>query len=158
MNLLILAAAAVSALVVGAIWYHPKVFGTAWMRASGVTEEKIKGSNMAGIFILTLLFAFFISFILQSLVIHQSGAMSIIEMDLENAKPSYQAFMDDYGTAFRTFKHGMLHGFFAGLFFALPVIGTIALYERKGWNYIFINGGYWIVTLTIMGGIICEWT
>lgn len=157
MNLLILAAAAVSALVVGAIWYHPKVFGTAWMKASGMTEEKIKGSNMARIFILTLLFAFFIAFILQSLVIHQSGAMSIIEMDLDNAKPSYHAFMEDYGTAFRTFKHGMLHGFFAGLFFALPVIGTNALYERKGWNYIFINGGYWIVTLTIMGGIICEW-
>lgn len=157
MNLLVLAAAAVSALVVGSVWYHPKVFGNAWMKASGMTEDKIKGTNMFRIFTFTLLFAFFIAFLLQGIVIHQSGVFAIIEMDIENAKPSYHAFMEDYGMAFRTFKHGMLHGFFAGLFFALPVIGTNALYERKGWGYIFINGGYWIVTLMVMGGLICQW-
>ena len=43
--------AAVSALIVGFIWYNPKVFGNAWMQAAGMTEEQAKGGNMAKIFI-----------------------------------------------------------------------------------------------------------
>ena len=77
--------------------------------------------------------------------------------DPATALPSYNAFMADYGTAFRTFKHGALHGTIAGLFIALPIIGTNALFERKSAKYIFINSGYWIVTLAIMGGIVCGW-
>ena len=50
--------AAISALVVGFIWYNPKVFGNAWMKAAGVTDEQIKGGNMVKIFGLALLFAF----------------------------------------------------------------------------------------------------
>jgi len=36
--------------------------------------------------------------------------------DTSTAKPSFNAFMADYGTAFRTFKHGALHGFLTGIF------------------------------------------
>jgi hypothetical protein len=43
-----------------------------------------------------------------------------------------------------------------GLFFALPVMGTNALFERKGFKYIAINVGYWTVTLALMGGVICH--
>jgi hypothetical protein len=71
------------------------------------------------------------------------------------AKPSYEAFMADYGTAFRTFEHGALHGFMTGLFFILPVIGVNALYERRSFKYVLISGGYWVVSMMIMGGIIC---
>ena len=46
------------------------------------------------------------------------------------------------------------HGFLGGLFIALPILCTNALFEQKGWKYIWINAGYWIVTMTIMGGII----
>jgi hypothetical protein len=156
-NFLALLAAAVSALVVGFIWYNPNVFGKAWMNASGMTEEKMKGGNMVVIFGLTLLFAFFLSFGLQFLTIHQTGALGMVGGDATTALPSYSAFMSDYGDAFRTFKHGALHGFMAGIFFALPIIGTNALFERKSGKYILINAGYWIVTLTIMGGIVCAW-
>ncbi len=57
-NFLALLAAAVSALIIGAIWYNPKVFGTAWMKAADMTEEKMQGANMAKIFILAFIFAF----------------------------------------------------------------------------------------------------
>jgi hypothetical protein len=76
---------------------------------------------------------------------------------IESAKPSFAAFMADYGTAFRTFKHGALHGFMTGLFFAFPMLAINGLFERKSWKYIFVHAGYWILTLTIMGGIICAW-
>lgn len=154
-NFLALALAAISTLVVGAIWYNPKVFGTIWMRESGTTEEKMKGANMIAIFGMSLIYAFFIAFIIQILVIHQFGAMGMVGGDPTKALPSYNAFMADYGTAFRTFKHGALHGFMTGLFLVLPVIGIGALYERRSWKYVLIAGGYWIVSCMIMGGIIC---
>ena len=65
--------------------------------------------------------------------------------------------MDAYGTTYRTFGHGAIHGFMTGLFFALPVVGVNALFERRSWKYTLIAGGYWIVTCLIMGGIICQW-
>lgn len=157
LNIYAILAAAISALVVGFIWYHPKVFGTAWMHAASITEEQIKGGNMAKIFGLALLFAFMLSFIMESIVIHQAGALSLVGGDSSVALQSYSDFMTDYGNNFRTFKHGVLHGVIAGIFFALPVLGTNALFERKSAKYILINSGYWIVTLGIMGGIISAW-
>lgn len=156
-NFLALLVAALSTLVVGFIWYNPKVFGTIWMNESGMTEEKMKGANMAMIFSMSVVYAFFISFILQMLTIHQFGALGMIGGDVANAKPSYAAFMSDYGDVFRTFKHGALHGFMTGLFLAIPIIGTNALYERRSWKYTLVTGGFWVVCFMIMGGIICAW-
>lgn len=157
-NFLALIVAALSTLVIGFIWYNPKVFGTIWMKESGLTEEKMKGANMAVIFILAIFFAFLIAIVLQFLTIHQTGAFSMIggggALDV---KLSYGAFMADYGTAFRTFKHGALHGLLTGIFFVFPLIATNALFERKSWKYTFINSGYWTVCFIIMGGIICAW-
>ncbi len=157
MNFLPLIVAAVSTLAVGFVWYNPKVFGGIWMRETGMTEENAKGANMGLIFGMTLFYAFLIAFILQFLVVHQWGASGMIGGDPTAAKPSYGAFMADYGTTFRTFKHGMLHGFMTGLLFALPVVGTGALYERRSWKYTLVSGGYWVVCCMIMGGIICAW-
>lgn len=156
-NFLALIVAALSTLAVGFIWYNPKVFGGIWMRETGMTEEKAKGANMALIFGMSIFYAFLIAFILQMLVIHQYGALGMVGGDPTVAKPSYASFMADYGLAFRTFKHGMLHGFMTGLFFALPVVGTGALYERRTWRYTLVSGGFWIVCCMIMGGIICAW-
>ena len=156
-NFFALLTAALSTLVIGFIWYNPKVFGNAWIRESGVSVEKMQSSNMATTMILSFIYAFFIAFILQFLTIHQYGALGMVGGDPTKAKPTFDAFMTDYGTAFRTFKHGMLHGFFAGLFFALPLVGTNALYERRSWKYTLIVGGFWIVCCMIMGGIVCAW-
>ena len=150
--------AALSTLVIGFIWYNPKVFGSAWMRESGITYEDAKSSNMGLVLGMSFIYAFFIAATLQTMVIHQIGVLQATGGDLAKVNPSYHAFMADYGTTFRTFKHGMLHGFFAGLFFALPVIGTSALYERRSWKYTLIAGGFWVVSCMIMGGIICAWT
>ena len=147
--------AAIAALVVGFIWYNPKVFGIAWMRASGMTEEKMKGGNMAKIFGLAFLFAILLAVQLMQMTNHQWGALGMVGGEPETAKASFEAFMADYGNAFRTYKHGALHGMLAGIFVALPIIGTNALFERKNAKYIFINAGYWIVTLSVMGAILC---
>ncbi|MBS7252455.1 DUF1761 domain-containing protein [Flavobacterium branchiicola] len=158
-NFVALLLAAITTLVTGFVWYHPKVFGTIWMRENNFTQEQLKTGNMLKIFGFTYVFSLMITVILMALTIHQSGAVGMVGGPpmLANAKPSFAAFMADYGTAYRTFKHGALHGFMSGLFFALPIVGINGLFERKSWKYIFIHAGYWILTLMLMGGIICAY-
>lgn len=143
-------------LFAGFVWYHPKVFGTAWMREAKLTEEDFKGANMVLTFGVTFVYGILIAFVLQWLVIHQTGA----EAAANNipADPSIlENYMNVYGSTYRTFKHGMLHGFIAGLFLALPMVGISALFERRSFKYTLISGGYWVVTFMIMGGILCAW-
>lgn len=158
MNFLAIAVAAVVTLLVGFIWYHPKVFGTIWMHSAGLTEDQLKGGNILKIFGFTFILSLMMTIVIMALSVHQTGAYAMIGGAVtDETLPSFQVFMDDYGTKFRTFKHGALHGFIAGLFFAFPINAINGLFERKSAKYIFINSGYWIVTLTLMGGIICGW-
>jgi len=147
--------AALSTLIIGFIWYNPKVFGNAWLKEIGMKQEEMKDANMFKMLAGTFIYALLIAFIIQFLVIHQLGAYGMIGADPTVAKPSFAAFMADYGTAFRTFKQGALHGFMSGLFLALPLIGTGAMYEKRSFKYVLIAGGYWVICFTIMGGIIC---
>jgi hypothetical protein len=151
--------AALSSFAVGIVWYNPKVFGTIWMKEIGMTDEKAKQGNMAKIFGLTFVFSFILAFIMPTFVIHQFGPLGMVggPTEAEKALSSYTAFMADYGNVFRTFKHGALHGSMIGLFVALPVIATNCLFEQKSFKYAAISSGYWIVVMTLMGGIICGW-
>lgn len=146
-------------LVIGFIWYSPKVFGTIWMKESGMTEEKAKQGNMIKIFGLTILYSFMLAFMMTALTVHQFGALGMIGGPdfIEKALPSYAAFMADYGTAFRTYQHGALHGFMSGVFIALPITAINGLFEQKSWKYMAINAGYWIVCMTLMGAVVCRW-
>jgi len=153
MNWIAIFVSALTTLVVGFIWYNPKVFGTIWMKENGLTREELRSGNMLKIFGLTYIFSVFIVITEMSLTIHQSGAVGMVGGPIKIGK----AFMADYGTAFRTFKHGALHGFISGLFFALPIIGINGLFERKSWKYIWIHAGFWIVCLTIIGSLVCGW-
>lgn len=71
-------AAAFSSLVVGFIWYNPKVFGTIWMNETGMTEEKAQKGNMLKIFGLTFVYSLMLAFIMSALVVHQFGALGMI--------------------------------------------------------------------------------
>lgn len=158
-NFLAILVAAIVPLIMGFIWYNPKFLGTAWMREAEMTEDKMKSGNMAVIFGMSLVFSFLLAFFVQMLTIHQFGALGMIGGDpaADGILPSFQAFMDDYGTHFRTYKHGALHGAMAGIFMFMPIIAINGLFERKSWKYILINGMYWTVCLTIMGAIVCGW-
>ncbi len=156
-NLLALLTAAFSSLIVGFIWYNPKVFGSIWMKEAGLNYADVKAGNLMKTLGLSFIYAFFIAFILQSLTIHQFGALGMVGGDATIAKSSYTDFMADYGNAFRTFRHGAIHGFLAGLLFALPIIGTSALHEKRSFKYTLIAGGFWVVSCMVMGGIICGW-
>ncbi len=158
-NFLAIFVASLVPLILGFLWYNPAVFGKAWMKESGMTEEKMKGGNMGVIFGVSFLLSLLLAFFTQVFTIHQFGALGMIGGDptVEGVLPSFQAFMDDYGTNFRTFKHGAFHGFLTGLFFVLPILAINGLFERNSWKHTFINVGYWTLALTIMGAIVCGW-
>lgn len=157
-NWLALIVATLVPMVLGFIWYNPKVFGNAWMKAADMTDEKVKGGNMGVIFGVSLVLSFLLAFVLQSVVIHQAHLGSLVMGDESAATTAWlKNAMETYGGNYRTFGHGAVHGIFAGLFIVLPILGTNALFERKGFKYILVNVGYWTLTLVIMGAIICGW-
>ena len=160
-NILVLALAAFIPLAVGFVWHNPKVFGTAWLKASNMNAKKMKGANMLVLFVMSYVCSFFISLILYQMVVHQSAFYSLLAdapgfHDPDSEIQKYITnFMIENGRNFRTIKHGLFHGSLAGVLFVTPIIATNAMFERKGFKYIAINGGYWTVSLALMGAAIC---
>ena len=163
MNWIAVIVAALVPMVIGFIWYNPMLFGNAWMKASGMTEEKMKGGNMPVIFGVSFVLSLLLAMYMHPLAIHQANIDGLFFHGNEAPTPDSEEgkflaeFHEKYDGLHRTFKHGAVHGIFAAIFFILPIMGTNALFERKGWKYILVNAGYWLVTVAIMGGIICGW-
>jgi hypothetical protein len=161
LNFKIIPLAALIPLVVGFIWYNRKTFGSAWMSATGLTPEMARSSNMFVVFGLTYLMSCIIAFLLMPIVIHQFGVMSVLVDEPGFNDPNspmgmyFSDFMGKYGHNFRTFKHGALHGTITGLLLITPVITINSLFERRGFKYIAINGGFWTVCMALMGGVLC---
>jgi hypothetical protein len=120
--------AGLSAFAVGGIWYSRPLFGNAWMVDSNLTEEQIKQGNKGKIFGFTAVF---------SLLMAVNLAMFLADAKTDIA-------------------WGAEAGFLAGVW-TFCAIAIHSLFELKGWRYIFINGGYSIVSLTLMGAIIGLW-
>lgn len=140
-NWLALIAAAILPLVTGFIWYNPKFFGTAWMKETGMTEEKAKSMNPGKTYGLAVIFAFFLAFYIY---------MTALVGGPDDMRHGTEAYM--------TFKHGATHGALLGLLVGLPMFATNALFEMKSAKYVLINVGYWILTMALMGGIVNAWT
>lgn len=162
-NWLAVLVAAFVPMIIGAIWYNPKVFGTTWMKVADMTEEKIKSGNMAVIFGVSFLLSFMLAMFTYTLAVHQASLPNLFVDKGEFPTPDsaegkfIAEFFENYGTLHRTFTHGMVHGIFATVFLVLPLFGINSLFERRGWKYILIHVGYWLVCFAIMGGIICGW-
>jgi hypothetical protein len=129
LNWLAVLAAAVSTFALGGLWYSPVLFGRAWMLANNLDEADLAKSNMAKIFGLALLLAVIMA-------------------------ANLAAFLAEPKT---TAAWGATAGFLAGFGWVALGIATIALFERRSWKYILINGGYMTVSFTVMGLIIGAW-
>jgi hypothetical protein len=163
-NWLVVLGSAIIPILIGFIWYNPKVFGNAWMQAAGLKEEDLKKSNMFLILGFALLLSVFLSVALLYTVVHQlhifASVNAVPGFDDPNS-PQSIALKEFFGFAegnFRTFRHGALHGTIASITMALPVLGINALFERRSAKYIFIHLGYWVVTFALMGGVICQFS
>ncbi len=127
-NWLAVLVAGISSFVLGGIWYSPALFGKAWMTENNMTIADVQAGNKARIFGW--------SFIL-SLIMAANLAMFLNTPEI------------DLGM-------GLVYGSLSGLW-VFCGIAIVALFEHKGSRYIFINGGYCLVALTLMGAIIGAW-
>ena len=137
-NWLAVLAAGVSAFVLGGVWYSPALFGKAWMSENKFSTDDVKKGNQAKIFGW--------SFVL-SLIMAANLAMYLA--DSPASCPADCAQRTDI-------TWGATAGFLTGLW---PFCGLaiVALFEQRSARYIFINGGYLVVALTLMGAIIGVW-
>ena len=165
-NLLVLALSALIPLVVGSLWYSPFLFAKSWQEATGVTPEKAKNSGMAVSMAVLYVCSFFISIAVMVSVIHQFGFNSMLQdaagkAGMADANSALHGMVTTiwhgYGHAFRTYRHGALHGAILAVFFALPLIASSAVFEQRGAKYIFITWGFWAINLILMGAVLCHW-
>jgi hypothetical protein len=127
LNLWAVIAAALSAFLIGGLWYSPILLGSAWKRANGFTADP-PGVGPKG---------FLIAFLL-SVVMAFNLAM----------------FLNQPST---TLAWGATAGFLAGFGWVAMGIGIISLFEHRSLRYVIINGGYVTVSLTAMGAILGGW-
>lgn len=163
LNFIAILVSALIPIIIGAVYYNPKVMGTLWMNAAEMTEEKIRSGNMAITLGVSFVLSLFLALAVNFMVVHQYHVFSILVNEPGINDPGSEIgiwvteFMDKYGNNFRTFKHGAFHGAINGLFVAVPILGINALFEQKSFKYIAVNGLYWIITLSLMGGVISGW-
>lgn len=129
LNVWAILAATVSAFVLGGLWYSPMLFHRGWMRANGFTEADVAKGNQGKIFGLAFVFTLIMAFNLAM-------------------------FLNDPKT---DLAWGATAGFLTGFGWAALGLSIVALFERRPWQYMVINGGYLTVALVVMGAIIGGW-
>lgn len=127
-NLFAVLVSAISAFIVGGIWYSPLLFGAAWKRANGFEDHEPQGATGK---------IFAISFLLS------------IIMALNLA-----FYLSDPKT---TLAWGATAGFLAGFGWVAMGIGIVSLFEHRPLKYVLVNGGYLTVALVLMGAILGGW-
>jgi hypothetical protein len=127
-NLWAILAAAFSAFALGGLWYSPALFGRAWQRAAGLSDEQLKNGNMAKIFGLTFVLSLISAFVFAMFL---------------GPKPGL-------GLGFGA-------GASAGVCWVAGSFGINYLFERKSLRLFLINGGYHTLQFTIYGLILGRW-
>jgi hypothetical protein len=127
-NLWAVLTAALASFVLGGLWYSPMLFGKAWQRETGLSDEKLAGGNMALIF--------GVAFVLSL------AAAFVFAMFLGPRPP---------------LALGLGAGASAGLFWVSSSFGINYLFERKSLKLFLINAGYHTLQFTLIGLILALW-
>ena len=129
LNWLAIVVASLSAFALGSLWYGP-VFGKAWQKLSGLSDEDIQNGHPAltygGAFCLNIFAAFGMAMLLQ---LHPAP-------DLVS---------------------GLNVGLLIGLAFVATTFGINYLFAQRPLRLYLIDAGYMVVLLVVMGSILGAW-
>ena len=128
-NLWAILVAALANFVIGGIWYSPALFGKPWMKANDFTEADLEKGSRTKTFGASFVFCLIMS-------ANLAGFLSGPETTLGFAVAA---------------------AFAAGLGWSALGLGVVAMFERRRWSYILINGGYLTVSFVAMGAILGAW-
>ena len=133
-NWLAVVVAAVAFFILGSLWYGP-LFGKAWQKGVGLSDEEIKSANMGKLFGGAFIMALIISF---------GMAMFFFGFGTDPENPM-------------TVGMGAGYGIMTGIFFIFPSTAMNYLFSRKSASLIAIDSLYHIVAYTIVGVILAAW-
>lgn len=131
-NYLAVLIAAVVQMILGFLWYGP-LLGKEWIRLSGMSEKKIeetKSKGMGKTYVMSFVSALVMSYVLAHIV-YFSGASDI--------------------------SMGVQSGFWVWLGFVATTMTGMVLWDGKPWKLYFINSGYYLIALMVMGAILAVW-
>jgi hypothetical protein len=115
--------------VLGAIWYSPALFAKPWMAALGIVPDGPKKG---------LAFGMVASLIGDILV-----AFGLLHVILWSDANTYAA--------------GAFVGFLCWFGFIAATQFPQGIYERRPIKLFFINSGYWLAGLLVVGGVLAVW-
>lgn len=127
-HLAVIACAALN-LAFGALWYSPAMFYDAWKTENGLQDADFDEVNFAKLYTLSFGLALIMAYYLAILL--SGPATSWIQ--------------------------GLMSGFFLGCAGCVPIFTAIALFEKRSWRYIGINGAYIIIYFSMIGLILGVW-
>lgn len=124
-NALAVLAATMGSFVLGGLWYSPLLFGKAWQKAAGLSDEQLKAGNPVLIF---------------------GGSFVLAAI----ASATFAMFLGPQpGLNF-----GLGAGLCAGLCWVATSFGINALFEHRPLSLTLINAGYHTLQFTLIGAIL----
>ena len=121
--------AVVISMALGALWYSNIMFGKVWAKAIGKTEADLKTGAIQG-YIVAIIAAAVTAYVLAHFVFY-AGATTVGE--------------------------GLQSGFWVWLGFFATTQAMHNSFEQRPWNLFFIQTGYHLVQLLIIGAMLAVW-
>ena len=112
-------ASAAATIILGAVWYHPKIFGRLWMRSTNISPEMVENGERRR-------HLYNVAALLASLGV--GGTMRYLEIATHVSGP------------IDALELGAL--LWSGL--ALPLLFGQLLWEQKPVRLLVVNAGYWL--------------
>ena len=117
--------------MLGAAWYSPPLFAKPWMEMIGARREPGKKDGLLLGMTASLLCDLVLSFVLANIIV--------------------------WSHIPRTFGKGAVIGVLMWIgFIAAPNLPQ-GIYEKRPFKLFAINGGYWLLGLFIVGGVLAVW-
>ncbi len=122
--------AAVAAMILGFVWYGKMLFGKSWMKLTGMAEADAKRGNMTALYGSMFVGALVEAYVLSHFI-HYAGAYTLV--------------------------NGVKTGIWAWLGFVGPVMMGNYMFSKRPMKLFYIDGGYALVNLMVMGAILASW-
>lgn len=131
--------AAIANMVLGALWFGP-VFGTLWMKLSGMSPAEIEkckkepGKGAGKSYAIMAVGSLVMAFVLAHVLVFASTFTGVTGVSA-----------------------GLMSGFWNWLGFVAPVTMGVVLWEQKSWSYWALTYSFYLVGFSVMGVILAVW-
>jgi hypothetical protein len=133
-DFLAVAIATIATIVLGTLWYGP-LFGNTWMKHMGISKPKDMTPAM------------------KTMMMKSYGIQTVASLIMVFVMAHSLVFASDY-LGITGVMAGVQAGFWNWLGFVVPTSLGSVLWEQKSWTLWFINAGYYLVTLIVVGVIL----